>query len=86
MLSTGERAYVDADCGSHPLAFGVGNTSKLSTEIALSLFLIGCDCLGNSDWKSVPHIRISKAKCTRDSTANTIASKALVGRVILFMY
>ena len=67
------------ECGSHPLAFGVGNTSKLSTKIALSLFLIGCDCLGNSDWKSVPHIRISKAKCTRDSTANTVSSKALVG-------
>ena len=29
MLSTGERAYVNAD-HTHP-AFGVGNTSKLST-------------------------------------------------------
>jgi len=36
--------------------------------------------------KVYPTFAYSKAKCTRDSTANTIASKASIGRVISFMY
>ena len=60
MFSTGERAYVNADHTPSLLESGILASSVRKLHCRCSL--LGCDCLGNSDWKSVPHIRILESE------------------------